>query len=131
MALFQTLDDGLAVPTQNLDVILRRSRALYGAGMGFTGLGLLTEVVKSTIGLRWELDGNTTDHLAAIDADISQAIQSSKEELGSGRVLDLNIARSAVRDLAAAVRSSLRDCELWGGEFPFEQALAIVDWWKF
>lgn len=131
LLLFQTLDNGLAVPTQSLETILRRSRAFYGAGMGLASLGVLTEVVKSTLGLHWDLDGTTADVLAAVDADISQAIQSSKEELGGGRVSDLSTARLVVRDLTVAVSESLRDCERWGGEFPFERALASVEYWKF
>lgn len=129
-SLFNVMDDGLGVPTPNLHAFLRRSRALYGAGMGLMSLSVLTEVVRATVGIRWDLDGETADILAAVDADISQAYQSSKEELGSGRVSDPNVARMAVQGLAAAVNESLRDCEMWGGEFPFEQALAITDCWK-
>ncbi|KAI0812577.1 hypothetical protein BC629DRAFT_1712797 [Irpex lacteus] len=116
-SLFTVTSDGVVVPTPNLHASLRRSRALYGAGM-------------ATIGQRWDLDGETADILAAVDQDISQAYQSMKEELGGGRVTDLAAARSTVQGLKAAVNESLSDCEAWGGEFPFEQALAITDYWK-
>jgi hypothetical protein len=125
------MDDGLGVPTPHLHALLRRSRALYGAGMGIASLNVLSEVVRATTGLRWDLDGETADILAAVDADMSQAYQSTKEEIGSGRVSDLNTARRAVQGLRVAVYESLRDCESWGGEFPFEQALAITNSWKF
>ena len=54
---------------------LSRARSLYGAGLGFASLGILSQVVRATIGLRWEEDGDMADVLAVIDADIGQAIQ--------------------------------------------------------
>ena len=75
--LFATGPDGIhAVPTPELENILARARSLYGAGMGFSGLGLLSAVVKATVGLRWEQEGSImVDILAVIDMDICQAIQ--------------------------------------------------------
>lgn len=43
--------------------------------MGFASLGVLVHVVRATVGLRWEEDGDMADMLAVIDADIGQAIQ--------------------------------------------------------
>ena len=44
--------------------------------MGLAGLGLLSSVVKATVGLRWEQEGSImVDILAVIDMDICQAIQ--------------------------------------------------------
>jgi hypothetical protein len=43
--------------------------------MGFSSLGLLSSVVRSTLGLRWEDDGDMADILSVIDIDIGQAIQ--------------------------------------------------------
>ncbi len=40
-------------------------------------LSLLASVVRSTIGLRWEEEGEVADFLAIIDSDITQAIQVS------------------------------------------------------
>lgn len=54
---------------------LSRARTLYGAGLGFASLSVLSQVVRATIGLRWEEDGDMADILAVIDADIGQAIQ--------------------------------------------------------
>lgn len=56
---------------------LARARSLYGAGMGFASLGILASVIRATIGLRWEDDGDMADILAVIDADVGQAIQVS------------------------------------------------------
>ena len=98
--------------------------------MGLASISILTDVVHATVGLRWDLDGETADILAAVDQDISQAYQSMKEELGGGRATDLNVVRSTAQGLKAAVKECLRDCETWGGEFPFEQALAITNYWK-
>lgn len=74
--LFTTSLDGIhAVPTPDLDKALARARSLYGAGMGFSSLNILTSVVKATIGLRWEDNGAMEHDLAVTDSDISQAIQ--------------------------------------------------------
>lgn len=62
-------------PTPELHETLTRARTLYGAGMGFWSLGVLASIVRATIGLQWEEDGDMADVLAAIDADIGQAIQ--------------------------------------------------------
>lgn len=99
--------------------------------MGFASLGVLVVVVSATIGLRWEQDGEMVDTLAAVDADISQAIQSCKEELAGGRVSDLPSVRAAVADLNTAVTGSFHDTEGWGGDFPFEKAAISIQYWKF
>ncbi|KAG6332619.1 hypothetical protein ID866_6472 [Astraeus odoratus] len=129
--LFETTMDGIhVVPTSNLDHVLARVRSLYGAGMGFASLGLLATIVKATVGLRWERDGAMAAKLAVIDTDISQAIQSCKEELESDRVNDLTNARETVSKLWLSVQESLGDVENWGGEFPFERAVNSVEYWK-
>lgn len=45
--------------------------------MGFASLGILASVIRATIGLRWDNDGDMADVLAVIDADVGQAIQVS------------------------------------------------------
>lgn len=130
MKLFIKMSDGSSRPSSELPHILRRARVLYGAGMGFTSLGVLAEVVRSTVGMRWEEDSEMADVLTAIDADMTQAIQSSKEETGAGRVADIAVARAAVGDLQSALVSSSRDVESWGGEFPFDRAAASIQYWK-
>ncbi|KAF9034819.1 hypothetical protein BJ165DRAFT_1511762 [Panaeolus papilionaceus] len=110
---------------------LTRARSLYGAGMGFASLHILASIVRATIGLRWEEDGDMADMLALIDSDIGQAIQSSKEEIEGGRVVDFSLAREARNELRCAVNDSLADVSSWGGEFPFERAAASIDYWKF
>ncbi|RDB22076.1 hypothetical protein Hypma_011162 [Hypsizygus marmoreus] len=119
-----------AMPTQNLRDILTRARALYGAGLGFASLGVLAMVVRASIGLRWDDDGDMADLLAVIDADIGQAIQSSKEEIEGGRVENFASAREVVDDLRAAVKESQSDVKGWGGEFPFERAASSLEFWK-
>jgi len=66
-----------ATPTQHLHDVLRRARSLYGAGLGFSSLSLLTAIVRASVGLRWEDDDDMADLLAIIDADIGQGIQAS------------------------------------------------------
>ena len=74
--IFTTSLDGIyAIPTPELDKALARARSLYGAGMGFASLNILSSIVKATIGLRWEVSGAMVHVLAVIDSDISQAIQ--------------------------------------------------------
>jgi len=98
--------------------------------MGFASLAVLESVVRATIGLRWEDVGEMSDILALVDADISQGIQSSKEEIEAGRVGDLVVARQIVAELRGAVKDSFIDCETWGGEFPFERASGSIEFWK-
>lgn len=85
--LFERIDGIHAVPTTGLEIILARVRALYGAGMGFASLALLTSIVSATIGLRWEWDGSMAATLAVIDTDISQAIQVGSERFRCWSVL--------------------------------------------
>lgn len=66
---------GVAHPTPHLQVMLARARSIYGAGMGFDSLAVLSEIVRATHGLRWHSAGLTANVLADIDSDISQAIQ--------------------------------------------------------
>ncbi|KAG1835781.1 hypothetical protein F4604DRAFT_1853211 [Suillus subluteus] len=105
--------------TNELDNALARARSLYGAGMGFASLGILSSIVKATRMAQW------ADVLAVIDADISQAMQSCKEELEGGRVSDTAVPQEAIGNLCA------RDVEIWGGEFPFDRASNSIECWKF
>ncbi|KZT21739.1 hypothetical protein NEOLEDRAFT_1138926 [Neolentinus lepideus HHB14362 ss-1] len=122
---------GLSKPAPGLNEALTRARSLYGAGMGFASLGLLAGIIRATWGRQWETEGDMVDALAMIDADITQAIQSSKEEIEAGRVPDLAAARAAVGELSDALNGSASDVMAWGGEFPFERGVASLDHWKF
>jgi hypothetical protein len=59
----------------HLHDVLTRARSLSGAGMGFSSLALLVTIVRATISLQWEDEGDMADFLAVIDSDITQAIQ--------------------------------------------------------
>ncbi|KAF8837522.1 hypothetical protein BDN67DRAFT_972848 [Paxillus ammoniavirescens] len=129
--LFATGLDGIhAVPTPELENVLARVRSLYGAGMGFTSIGLLSSVVNATVGLRWQREGCMADTLAVIDADICQAIQSCKEEIMGGRVTDLAAAQDTISEIWASVGKSSRDVEDWGGEFPFDKTANSIGCWR-
>ncbi|KAI0820527.1 hypothetical protein BC628DRAFT_1330187 [Trametes gibbosa] len=119
-----------AVPGEKLEGILHRVRTLYGSGMGFASLRILARVVSATEGLRWEEDSAMEDTLGVIDADISQAIQSAKEEIDGGRVTDPQEARAVVHELRAAIADSQMDIKKWGGAFPFERAEASLEYWR-
>ena len=118
-------------PTSGLYDILAHARALYGAGMGLTSFGVFATVIRTSLGLRWTPFGAAADAFALIDGDICQAIQSSKEEIDSGRGGDLEIARAKVADLRAALKESEDAVSRWGGDFPFEHAAATLEVWKF
>ncbi|GBE87182.1 hypothetical protein SCP_1004290 [Sparassis crispa] len=122
--------DGMAVPTVELQTTLARVRALYGCGMGFASLRVLAGVVRATVGLRWKEGSEIEDLLASVDSDICQGIQSSREEMEGGRVSDLETARDAVNELRSAVKESLQDVEIWGGDYPFERGEVSLDFWK-
>lgn len=99
--------------------------------MGFASLRLLTEVVRRTLGIRWHEDDEVADTLAVIDSDITQAIQSCKEEITRIRgESDFNEAREIVTELRACIEESKDDVNSWGGEFPFDRASASLDYWK-
>lgn len=119
------------VPTTKLNGLLEYTRSLYGAGMGFDGIELLTGVVRATSGLRWGPSDHLIDVFAIIDVDISQAIQSCKEELANGYVRDIGIARTALRKLRGALVDCRREVESWGGEFPFSRGCSNADSLQF
>jgi len=122
---------GPKVPAKALSNVLANIRALYGAGLGFSSLRVLAVVVRSTQGVRWDEGSKLENILASIDTDISQAIQSSREELDSGRVIDIDVARRAVSELRAAVKEAGRIWEAGGGGYPFEQGAIGLSFWKF
>ncbi|KAI0633318.1 hypothetical protein C8Q77DRAFT_1057093 [Trametes polyzona] len=117
-------------PAPELSDVLARCRMLYGSGLGSASLALLTDVVKNAVGMRWEIDSHMEDLLAAIDADLTQAIQSTKEEIDSGRIADLGAAKATRDALHVALLEEKRDVEGWGGDFPFERGLSTVELWK-
>lgn len=118
-------------PTSGLYDILAHARALYGAGMGLTSFGVFATIIRTSLGLRWTPFGAAAEAFALIDGDICQAIQSSKEEIDSGRGGDLDIARAKVADLRAALKESSDAVSRWGGDFPFDRATATLEVWKF
>ncbi|KAG8215544.1 hypothetical protein J3R82DRAFT_9205 [Butyriboletus roseoflavus] len=94
--LFATGLDGIhAVPTSELESVLARARSLYGAGMGFASLSLLSSVVKTTAGLRWEQEGSMADILAVVDTDICQAIQVGFRTRCRGAKMLIDVTRVA------------------------------------
>ena len=129
--LFVLEEDQTMSPTSTLYDVLSRTRALYGIGMGFESLSLLQAVVKITSSLRWRESDEMTDVLAAIDTDIAQAIQSSKEELLAGRVDVSDHARGIVAAFITTLQETQDIIQDWGGVFPFERALDGLMYWKF
>ncbi|KAJ7641039.1 hypothetical protein FB45DRAFT_899321 [Roridomyces roridus] len=109
-----------------LQETLTRARLLYGSGLGFDSLPLLTAVVRATMGVRWPAEGEVPHALVVVDADLDQALQSCREELQGDGPSDYSTAQNAVMDLADTLESIRLDVEQWGGEFPFERAIFSV-----
>ncbi|KAI0338675.1 hypothetical protein BDW22DRAFT_1362772 [Trametopsis cervina] len=122
--------EGEVVPTSELHDTLRKARTLYGAGLGFSSLRVLARPVRAIAGFRWHDSALLESTFAEIDADISQALQSSREEWESGRLADIATARAAVDELKAAIRDSQLAVQSWRGVFPFERAAATLEFWK-
>lgn len=126
--LFVVSHTGHAFPGPALQNALSVTRSLYGVGMGNAGLQKLTDIVRATVDLRWDIDGEMVNVLAVIDADIAQAIQSTKEELMGGGSREAVI--TTVTELQAAVKASRLATDNWGGDFPFERASDSLDYWN-
>ncbi|KAI0769644.1 hypothetical protein BD413DRAFT_76742 [Trametes elegans] len=126
----QSADGHSWEPAPDLAVVLGRCRMLYGAGLGVASLAALIEVVRGAIGIRWEEDSGVEGALAAVDADLTQAIQSAKEELDGGRVVDVGEAKAVREALHEALLDDRKDVEGWGGDFPFECGLSSVELWR-
>lgn len=127
------LEDGIKIPTPELAKVLSRIRTLYGAGLGFASLRLLAVVVRGSRGVLWDDGSHLEELLASVDTDISQAIQSSREELDGGRVGDLAKARGAVDELRGAVeecRLTAESAESGNYGYSFEQGRAALEFWK-
>lgn len=122
--------DGRMIPGSDLMTALTRARMLYGAGLGLASLKVLAGIVKATAGHRWKGDAELEDLFAEIDADISQALQSTREELESGRVTDKGAARTAINDFRAAVEETQKEVKSWGGAYPFERAVSGLAYWR-
>ena len=129
--LFAIRADGRGIePTTELRDILTRARMLYGVGLGFASLKLLAQPVRATARFRWEAGSEIERIVAEIDADIGQALQSSREEMDSGRVGSLTTARAAVEELKSAIRESHSATASWAGPYPFERAATSLEFWK-
>lgn len=101
---------------------------MVGAGLGFKSLKLFAIVVRATLNLRWSEDGELMQSLAAVDSDISQAIQSCKEQLEEGEMQeDVSEAEIALSDLKQALVEGEHGVQVWNGEFPFIRALANAE----
>lgn len=128
--LFLISKDGSSRPADPFYDILRTARSMYGAGLGFTALRCLTPAMQQTIGLRWEEDGEMTDSLAVLDSDMTQAIQSGREELMRENGAGVNEARAVVKELRLRLSEASASVKSWGGEFPFERTQASLEYWK-
>lgn len=93
-------------------------------------LRYLAPAMQQTVGLRWEEDDEMALSLALLDADMTQAIQSSKEELMREKASGVNEARAVVKELRLRLSEASASVKSWGGEFPFERTQASLEHWK-
>lgn len=128
--LFLTSKDGSSRPADPFYDTLRAARSMYGAGLGFMALRYLTPAMQQTIGLRWEEDDEMADSLAVLDSDMTQAIQSGKEELMRENGAGVNEFRAVVKELRLRLSEASASVKSWGGEFPFERTQASLEHWK-
>ncbi|KAF5358767.1 hypothetical protein D9758_008573 [Tetrapyrgos nigripes] len=107
------------------------SRPLFEYGISNDGEPLPTDWLFETLArFKWDSQGEMAKALTVVDSDISQAIQSCKEEMDAGRASDVEEVRVIVQYLRSAVDQSMMDVESWGGEFPFERASFSIEYWK-
>lgn len=83
-------------------------------------------MIRATFPLSWTSSDNDVllSHLAILDSDLSQAIQSCKEEVASGLIQtesEFNNLRVTVDDLYRALEDSRRIVASWGGEYCFDR----------
>jgi len=117
--------------TPKLNSLLAYTRSLYGAGMGFDSIDVLTGVVRATTGLRWDQTDALADVFAVIDTDICQAIQSCKEEVVGGHLRDASAARAALRKLRLALGDCREEVDVWGIPFPFSRGSSNAECFQF
>ncbi|GJJ13971.1 hypothetical protein Clacol_008228 [Clathrus columnatus] len=127
--------NGSFVPTQSFTDALSRARMLFGAGLGVDSLPILICVIRATFPLRWTTSDNDIllSHLAVLDSDLSQAIQSCKEEVANGFIKtedEYDTLRIYIDDLYRALEDSRRVVATWGGEFCFDRGYFAVEYWR-
>ena len=123
--------DGLCEPTARFYEALARARTMCGAGMGFNSLQLLTDLVEATRGARWVASSTMEGALTEVDGDITQAIQSSKEQIEADLVEDMALACATAARLRITLQHSKEEIGRWGGEYPFEKAFVSTQYWNF
>lgn len=128
--LFHASHDGLPKPTDLFYQTLQDARSIYGAGLGRTALRYLTPVLQQTIDLQWVEDDEMAIALAVLDSDMTQAIQSSKDEMMREGGTSVSETRTVVKELQLRLSEASASVGLWGGEFPFERTQASLEHWK-
>jgi hypothetical protein len=114
------------VSTKSLWEQVAVARTLFGIGLGFEALPMLTAIVDATLQLRWMVDSKLEQDLAIIDGDIAQAMQSCREQ--APNVTEVQAALNAVKSLKKALLESRDIVGEWGGEFVFDRGLCSTDW---
>ena len=80
-------------------------------------------MIQATFPLRWTASDRDPllEALAIVDCDISQAVQSCKEQIVGGNLDSEALAGAALEELYQALGESKRQTAAWGGEFAFDR----------
>ena len=118
-----------ATPTPAFWDTLSRARCLFGLGLAFESLPILSALVNAAESFKFDTDTEFEEALFVLDGDIAQALQSCKEQNASGRC-DAPEAKAAARASLAQLRDVLGNyessVEAWGGEFPLERSEMVL-----
>ncbi|KIJ30478.1 hypothetical protein M422DRAFT_268024 [Sphaerobolus stellatus SS14] len=128
-----TLRGATFLPTQQFMEMLSHARMLFGVGLGVESLTTLTYLIRATYPLRWSSSDNDPllPHLAVLDSDVAQAVQSCKEELVSGYLKseeEIAVAKRSLEDIYNALEESRTRVASWDGEFCFDRAYFAVEY---
>ena len=99
-------------------------------GLGFQSVPILVTIVQAASTTTFDIDSDMEDALIVVDADIAQCLQSCREQLQAGDVLDRESAKAALADLRKALIECRSAIEAWGGEFPLEKGVLALEGWK-
>ena len=106
----------------------------YGAGLGVESLETLNNIVEVVAETHWKEDDGVNrmeNILAAIDQDISQAVESAKQQIEAGHIDDIERAGQVKEALFKALQKCEQSVGAWNAEmFPFPRGLESVRGWR-
>ena len=123
----------VVTPSSAFEGTQRRIRAMFGCGLGFESLELLSEIVVQVSELDFDGDSEEgerlTDILATIDGDIVQAVTAAGKELLVGNTKRcMNSSETAIQEgLLRTLEEARNKAEAKGLEFMFDRGLSVAE----